>query len=298
MPDPMTPPPTTPIVLISRIRSLLHGLIVAAGLQACPYLLCRRAHQYTPPGVLRPRAELLLDLEETVILRRALGPRWRPRLDLPCADGDNEVGDRCILRLAAPVRDHARPASPPCLLDGCQRFCQSPNLVELDEDRVRALSLYAAPDPFDVSDEDVVTHQLHPRSQALRQNPPAVPVLLRHAVLNRDDWISITPVLPEIDKFSWCQRAPFPREHVPSIPFELRSCWVQGDCDVVFRPVACRLDSLEYQVDRGIVARQRRRESAFVTHRRRQSSLVQQSAERVVHLRAHPQCIRERGRAD
>ena len=44
--------------------------------------------QRVPPGVARRLAELPLDPKQPVVLGGALASRWRPRLDLSCAERD------------------------------------------------------------------------------------------------------------------------------------------------------------------------------------------------------------------
>ena len=63
-----------------------------------------------PARVHRPLAELLLDPQQLVVLRDAVGARRRAGLDLAGADRDGEVGDRRVLGLARAVRDHRRVA--------------------------------------------------------------------------------------------------------------------------------------------------------------------------------------------
>ena len=46
---------------------------------------------------------------------------------------------------------------------------------------------------FGVGDEDVVAHELHVLAQALREDLPAVPVALGHAVLDGDDRVLVAP---------------------------------------------------------------------------------------------------------
>src|SRR3954451_18257387 len=58
------------------------------------------------PAVNGGLVELLLDPQELVVLRHALGPRGRAGLDLPRPDGDGEVGDRGVLGLAGAVAHH------------------------------------------------------------------------------------------------------------------------------------------------------------------------------------------------
>src|SRR5438132_3127460 len=55
-------------------------------------------------GVTRRIAELLLDPKQLVVLRQTVGPAGAPRLDLPAAERNGEIGDGRILRFAGAVR--------------------------------------------------------------------------------------------------------------------------------------------------------------------------------------------------
>src|SRR3972149_2366162 len=156
----------------------------------------RLPFQYTPARVARPLPQLLLDAQEAVVLGGALAAGRRAGLDLAGAGGHGQVGDGGVLRLAAAVRDHTRPAGPPRLVDGGQRLGQRADLVELDQHRVGRLLAYAAADALHVGHEDVVAHQLQLGAQARRERAPAAPVLLRHPVLDGDDRIAAWPVRP------------------------------------------------------------------------------------------------------
>ena len=56
-----------------------------------------------PPRIHRFVTELLLDPQELVVLRDAIGARGCPGLDLPGVHGDGEVGDGRVLGLARAV---------------------------------------------------------------------------------------------------------------------------------------------------------------------------------------------------
>ncbi len=69
-----------------------------------------RAAERGPTRIHRFVTELLLDPQELVVLRDAIGARRRPGLDLPGVHGDGEVGDGRVLGLARAVRDDRRVA--------------------------------------------------------------------------------------------------------------------------------------------------------------------------------------------
>ena len=118
-----------------------------------------------PAGVGRFVAELLFDPQELVVLRHAVAPRRRAGLDLADVRRDREVGDRRVLGLAGAVRHDDAVAVRARELDRVERLGQRPDLVHLDEDRVRRAVLDPAAEPFDVRDEDVVADELHAVSE-------------------------------------------------------------------------------------------------------------------------------------
>ena len=114
-----------------------------------------------PAGIGRVVAELLLDPQELVVLRDAVAARRRAGLDLADVRRDREVGDRRVLGLAGAVRHDDAVAVRARELDRVERLGQRPDLVHLDEDRVRRALLDPAAEPLDVGDEDVVADELH-----------------------------------------------------------------------------------------------------------------------------------------
>ena len=91
-----------------------------------------RSSRVGRPGL----AELLLDPQQLVVLRRPIRARRGAGLDLPGAGRDRQVGDRGVLGLARAVRDDGRVAGLVGDRDRLQRLGQRPDLVQLDQDRV------------------------------------------------------------------------------------------------------------------------------------------------------------------
>ena len=85
-------------------------------------------------------------------------------------------------------------------LDGVQGLSQGADLVDLDQDGVANLLLNAGGQPLHVGDEQVVAHQLDAVADGLGQHGPALPVGLGHAVLQGDDGVGISELLPHVDQ--------------------------------------------------------------------------------------------------
>ena len=69
-------------------------------------------------------------------------------------------------------------------IDGFQCFGERADLVDLDEDGVGGAGLDAAAQADGVGDKQIVSDQLHFRTQALGEQFPAVPIILGAAVLD------------------------------------------------------------------------------------------------------------------
>src|ERR1051326_3974555 len=61
-----------------------------------------------------------------------------------------------------------------------------------------------------VGDEDIVADQLHLFAEYAGDLGPALPVVFRHAILDRDDGIAAAKLLVELDHGGGVQRLPLP----------------------------------------------------------------------------------------
>ena len=89
------------------------------------------------------------------------------------------------------MRHHRRVAVARGQQHGVERLRQRSDLVDLDQDRVRRPRVDPALQPRCVRHEHVVADQLHPVADALREEHPAVPVVLGHAVLDGHDRVPV-----------------------------------------------------------------------------------------------------------
>ena len=178
---------------------------------------------------------------------------------------------------------------------------QSADLIELDQDRVGYAFVDAPPQPFGVGHEQVVAHQLQAVAQRFGEQPPPLPIVLRHAVFDRDDRIALGPVRPEPHHLFRCQGgAAGLAEGVAAglRVIQLRGRRVQRDGDVVAGLQPDRLDTLHDQVERSLVGREIGGKAAFVTDRRRQPAVAEHPLERMEDLGAHAHRLAQAGRAD
>ena len=74
-------------------------------------------------------------------------------------------------------------------IDGGERLGQRADLIDLDENGVARPFPDAALEPRDIGDEKIVSDKLAFGADLLRQQPPAIPIIFGHAVLDRNDRI-------------------------------------------------------------------------------------------------------------
>ena len=181
-------------------------------------------------------------------------------------------------------------------LNGIQRLGQAADLVDLDEDGVRATKLDALRQTLGVRDEQVVAHQLHLVADAVGQLLPAVPVLLGHAVLDGDDRILLDQRGPVVHHLGAGQLATLALQLVLAGfgVIELGGSRVHGEHDVVAGLVASRLASLHDVLQRLFVGGEVGGETALVADAAAQAGLVQNLLQGVVDLGAPAQRLGER----
>src|SRR5690606_34859263 len=139
--------------------------------------------------IFRRLAKLLLDADQLVIFREPVGTAEAAGLDLAAVGGNRKIGDRRILGLARAVRHYGGVARLMRHLDRFQRLRQRADLVDLDENGVGNAALDPIAKALRVGDEKIVADKLHPSPDFLGQQLPALPVILAHPILNRDDRI-------------------------------------------------------------------------------------------------------------
>ena len=79
-------------------------------------------------------------------------------------------------------------------LDRGQRLGERADLVDLDQDRIGEAVLDALRKPDDVGHEQVVADELALLSDEVGDSLPAFEIVLRHAVLDRHDWVAANEV--------------------------------------------------------------------------------------------------------
>ena len=191
-------------------------------------------------------AELFLDPEELVVLGHPVGAGGGAGLDLARAGGHGDVGDGRVLGLAGAVGDDVPVAGPLGHLDHVEGFGQRADLVDLDQDGVGHALLDALGQPLRVGHEEVVAHELDPLAQPLGQEPPALPVVLGHAVLDRQDGVLVDQFLVEVDHLGRALLGVgFGLEIIGAVLVELVRRGVDAEADLLAGLVARPLDGGE-----------------------------------------------------
>ncbi len=149
-----------------------------------------------------------------------------------------------------------------------------------------------------VGDEQIVAHQLHPLAEPLRQQRPAVPVVLAHAVFDGDDRIAADQAFEIVGELRRGELTVLGLEVIDAVLEELGAGHVEAEEDLLAGLVAGAIDGFENGLQRRFVGRQVRRETALIAHRGRELALVQDLLERVEDFRAVAQRFGQRRRAD
>jgi hypothetical protein len=131
-----------------------------------------------PAGELRLPSEFLFDSEKTVILCDALASASRTGFDLAGASRDRKIRDRRVLSLAGAMRYHAGILSIAGNPDRFKRFCQSADLIQFDQNRIRDALLDRPADDVGIGHKDVIANELDTFAKFTRQEAPAEPIVL------------------------------------------------------------------------------------------------------------------------
>ena len=150
--------------------------------------------------------------------------------------------------------------------DGFKRFRQSPDLVDLNQDGIGDPFLNPVGQTFGVGDEKIVANQLNLLAEFLCQHLPAVPIVFRHAVFNRQDWVFRNQIGEIFGIASGIQRLALAFQNVLSVLEVLRGGTIKRQHDIVTRLITGGFDSL-HNVAQGVVGTfDRRGKTAFIAH--------------------------------
>src|SRR5699024_4618862 len=191
--------------------------------------------------------QLLLDAEQLVVLRHALAARRGAGLDLAAVGGHRQVGDGGVLGLTGAVGHHRGEARAVREVHGVQGLGERADLVDLDQQGVRAALRDAAAETLGVGDEQVVPDQLGLRAEAVGDGLPALPVLLVQRVLDGDQRVRVDELGVVPDHLGGGLLCPL--EGVGAVGEELRGGDVEREGDVLAGLEAGPADGLDDEVE-------------------------------------------------
>src|SRR5439155_1702018 len=142
--------------------------------------------------------EFLFDPDELVQLRDPLASD-RAGLDAEAPEGDGQMGDRVVRRLARPMRHDGHESGVMGQVHGRPRVGERPNLVRLNKDSVARMEFDSSTQALDVRHEDVVADDLTARPDTLRQLGERLEVLLVERILDAEKAVVAHEALDEID---------------------------------------------------------------------------------------------------
>lgn len=166
----------------------------------------------------------------------------RAGFDLPDTAGNDEIGDHRVLGLSRTVRDHGSIAGPARHFDRLQRLGQGPDLVELDQDRVGDALVDAVSEHRRVGDEYVVADQLHAITDTVGQQPPTLPVVFGHPILEQYRRVIADHPLPVVDHLADREAAVLAVQPVAAVDEQLAAGGIDPHRDIGPRSVARRFD--------------------------------------------------------
>src|SRR3989449_4615858 len=173
--------------------------------------------------------EPLLDPDELVQLRDPF-PAHGARLDSEAPEGDREMRDRVVCRLAATVGNHRRVPVAVGQIDRGLRAGQRANLVRLNKDSVGRAHLDPFPEAFHVRGEEIVPDDVACRADEGGEAGVPREVLLVQRVLPAEETVTLPDVRDAVELFVRRQGAvPIP---VLAVLVELPRGEVEGGRDV------------------------------------------------------------------
>jgi phosphopyruvate hydratase len=176
------------------------------------------------------------------------------------------VGDEGIFCFTGAMRHHGGVSRRVRLFHRFNRFRQTTDLVNLDQNRIADFGFNAALQTLNVGDKQIVAHQLHAIADALRQFHVTFPVVFIETVFNRNDGIFVGQFLPEGSHFRRSLAAAFALEHIFSIMKKFARRRIQRQGNLLARFVTGFFNRLQNHIKRIFGAADVGRKSAFITH--------------------------------
>ena len=178
-----------------------------------------------------------------------------------------------------------------CHADAVDGLGQGTNLIQLNQDGVRAAQLDALGQSLCVGNEQVITDQLNPVAQSFCQQLPAFPILFVQTVFQGNDRILVCQGLPVLYQLSGSELLTALRLYVftglGTLPFA--GCRIDCQNEVRTRHVTAFLNRLQDVIQSLLVAGQVRCITAFIAHAGGKTVCLQELCQLVIYFRAPAQ---------
>ena len=216
-------------------------------------------------------------------------------------EGDSQICDSRILSFARTMGHNSRIAVLLSQRYCIDSFCQSTDLVNLNQNRIGDIAFQAHLKTFDIRHKEIVTNELDFVADCVCKKFPAIPIIFSHTVFDRDNRVFACPAFPIVNHLSRSKfLASGPFEFIDALfnIIEFGSCRVESDAHFVIRFIASVFDSLKNHFDSLFVRFQIRSKAAFVTDIGRIASAFEDLLQVVEDFRTHSDSLTERGSAD
>ena len=181
-------------------------------------------------------------------------------------------------------------------LDRLKGFRQGADLVDLDQDRVGNTFRDAAAQPLRIGDEQIVADELHLAAQFLGQCRPTAPIVLIHAVFDRQDRIARHEICEIADHAVGIERLALARQLILAVLEELAGGAVERQHDIITGRIARRFDRLHNKAQRLVGRADTGCEAALVADIGVVAGILQRLLQRLEDLRPDPHAVRQRSR--
>lgn len=130
-----------------------------------------------------------------------------------------------------------------------ERLAQGANLIHLDQNRVGNTPGDAVGKTGDVGYEQIVAHKLTALADQIGQQLPAVPIILRHAVLDRDDRKATDQIRQVLCLRLGAANLSLPIVVVTAFPEKLSRRTVECEHNVFARPISGGFDRADDEAE-------------------------------------------------
>jgi len=111
-------------------------------------------------GILGLASQFLFDAQQLVVFGKAFGTAGSTRFDFSGSQANHQISNEGIFGLSRSVRDHHTPACSLRIVAGFNGFCDSANLIDLEQESVTGLFLYRRLDTLRIGDQQVISYNL------------------------------------------------------------------------------------------------------------------------------------------